>query len=254
MRKFVMGDIHGAHKAMLQCFERSNFDYESDLLIQLGDVVDGYPQVYECVEELLSVKNLIALKGNHDDWFDEFIKTEFQPYYWNYGGQGTLISYLQHVNKDGQLLFKGKGDKTGLRPNDIPETHKSFFNGQKPYFIDDENRCFVHAGFDRLLPFSEQNILDFYWDRSLWQDAKLHQANGLGLTVVADFKEIFIGHTPTQKSDLDKPLQAFNIYNIDTGTSHLGRLTIMDIETKEFWQSDPVTELYPSIKKHELSS
>jgi hypothetical protein len=62
MRKFVMGDIHGAHRAMLQCFERSGFDDQNDLLIQLGDVADGYPEIHECVEELLQVKNRICLK------------------------------------------------------------------------------------------------------------------------------------------------------------------------------------------------
>ena len=41
MRTFVMGDIHGAYNALLQCLKRSGFDYENDQLIQLGDVADG---------------------------------------------------------------------------------------------------------------------------------------------------------------------------------------------------------------------
>lgn len=86
MRELVMGDIHGSYKALIQCFERSGFDYENDLLIQLGDVIDGHPQAYECIEELLKIRHLIAIKGNHDDWFLEFTNTDFHPYYWNYGG------------------------------------------------------------------------------------------------------------------------------------------------------------------------
>jgi serine/threonine protein phosphatase 1 len=39
-------------------------------------------------------------------------------------------------------------------------------------------------------------------------------------------------------------MRAANIYNIDTGAGHNGRLTIMNIETKEYWQSDLVEELY----------
>jgi serine/threonine protein phosphatase 1 len=42
----------------------------------------------------------------------------------------------------------------------------------------------------------------------------------------------------------DKPMKAANIYNLDTGAGRTGRLTIMDIESKKFWQSDPVRELY----------
>jgi len=38
MRTLVGGDIHGACKALLQCFKRVGFDYERDRLIVLGDV------------------------------------------------------------------------------------------------------------------------------------------------------------------------------------------------------------------------
>jgi serine/threonine protein phosphatase 1 len=93
-RTLAIGDIHGAYLALVQCLERSHFDCENDVLIQLGDVVDGYPQSYECIEELLKIKYLIAIKGNHDDWFAEFINTDFHPYFWNYGGKGTLTPKL----------------------------------------------------------------------------------------------------------------------------------------------------------------
>jgi serine/threonine protein phosphatase 1 len=37
----------------------------------------------------------------------------------------------------------------------------------------------------------------------------------------------------------------FNITNMDTGAGHTGKLTIMDIDSKIFWQSDPLPKLYP---------
>lgn len=37
-----------------------------------------------------------------------------------------------------------------------------------------------------------------------------------------------------------------NVWNLDTGSGFSGKLTIMDIDTKEFWQSDFVRELYPN--------
>jgi len=238
MRTLVMGDIHGAYKALVQCLERSEFDYENDQLIQLGDVADGLSQVYECVDELLKIKHLIAIKGNHDDWLNEFIQTDFHPFFWNLGGKGTLISYLDHAGKSGRFFSKGSGYKTALESKDIPDTHKIFFNDQKLYYIDDSNRCFVHAGFKSNLPFHEQRPADYYWDRSLWQEAYKRYINKEAFAVEPDFKEIYIGHTPTTKFGKDKPLKAFNIYNIDTGTGQSGRLTIMDIDTKDYWQSD----------------
>ena len=52
MKTFAIGDIHGAYKALVQCLERSKFDYDNDRLIVMGDVVDGYPDVKRCFDEL----------------------------------------------------------------------------------------------------------------------------------------------------------------------------------------------------------
>lgn len=239
-----MGDIHGSFKAMKQCFNRSAFDYRNDRLIQLGDVTDRHPQVFECVEELLKIEHLVSLKGNHDDWFCEFIRIDFHPYLWNHGGDGTLISYLDHAGKTGRYFYKGNGYKTGLDASDIPNTHQEFFKGQKAYYIDEQNRCFVHAGFKPNLAFELQQTEDLYCDRTLWQEALKQKENGNKLDLATEFKEIHIGHTPTTKTGTDRPMNAFHIHNLDTGAGDSGRLTIMDIDTKQYWQSDLVSELY----------
>lgn len=244
MRKLVMGDIHGAYKALKQCLNRAGFDYENDILIQLGDVVDRYPESFECVEELLKIKQLIALRGNHDDWFDDFAKTDFHPYFWNHGGKATLSSYLHHTDKSGYFFQTAIGYKSALESTDIPASHKVFFNNLKPYYIDEEQRCFVHAGFNASLPFLGQRTEDYYFDRSLWENACLCQEKGEPFKIKAEFKEIYIGHTPTTKLNTDQPMHVFNIHNLDTGAGNSGRLTIMDIDTKEFWQSDLTLDLY----------
>jgi len=59
------------------------------------------------------------------------------------------------------------------------------------------------------------------------------------------FSEIYIGHTPTLYYDIDVPMQAANVWNIDTGAAFKGKLSVIDIDTKEYWQSDPVPGLYP---------
>ncbi|MET0786893.1 MAG: metallophosphoesterase, partial [Paenisporosarcina sp.] len=64
-RTFALGDVHGNYKGLMQCLKRSGFNNEKDTLIQLGDVVDGFSESFECVEELLKIKNLISIRGNH---------------------------------------------------------------------------------------------------------------------------------------------------------------------------------------------
>jgi serine/threonine protein phosphatase 1 len=230
--------------------QRSGFDYEQDELIQLGDIADGFYEVYECIEELLKISNLIAIKGNHDDWFDEFIRTGHHPQEWVSGALATARSYLRAIGKQARIVSAGFGYKVALNPGDIPEAHQRFFRGQHLYYIDEDNNCFVHAGFNRHLPFKGQRPEVYYWDRDLWEEAlswevynKYHRQGG-AFKMVTAFNEVFIGHTSTVNWGIDAPMKAANIYNVDTGAGHSGRLTIMDLETKQFWQSDPVNELY----------
>jgi len=60
------------------------------------------------------------------------------------------------------------------------------------------------------------------------------------------FKEIFIGHTPVTRIGETKPLQCANLWNIDTGAAFKGPISGIDVDSKEFWQSDPVYSLYPN--------
>ncbi|HEY4831913.1 MAG TPA: metallophosphoesterase [Waddliaceae bacterium] len=250
MRTFVIGDIHGNHKALQQCLERSGFDKDRDTLIQLGDIADGFYEVFECVEELLKIPNLIAIKGNHDNWLNDFILTAYHPTQWTQGGYATARSYLRLMGKEDKIFPAGSGYKTALNPEDIPETHRQFFNRQLLYHIDEFNNCYVHAGFNRHLEFKGQQPENYFWDRELWSAAlsynafERHQQEKNSFHMVTVFNEIFIGHTPTINWNTDQPMRAANIHNLDTGAGHGGRLTIMDAGSRQFWQSDLVGKLY----------
>lgn len=245
-----MGDIHGAYQAMLQCLDRAGFVRGTDRLIQLGDVVDRGPESWECVQYLSRLPNLIALKGNHDDWFCDFITTGYHPGNWAHGGKETILSYGKDLEEPVRIIAKTGGTyKTSLVPGEVPKTHQDFFIGQQLYFIDDNNNCFVHGGFERALPFFEQPSTNYYWNRTLWLEAmafealpqSMQAARSFGMET--SFREIFLGHSPTTNWKTDQPMHMLNIWNLDTGASHMGKLTIMDVETKEYWQSDQVSQL-----------
>ena len=231
-KTFVLGDCHGGYKALLQVLERSGFDYENDTLISLGDICDGWSEVFECVEELLKIKNLIAIRGNHDQWFYEYIRTGFHGSQWEQGAHATKNSY-------------------GKRSMMIPESHERFFGTQYNYYIDEQNRCFVHGGFNRHYDIKDQSVpYIYYWDRDLWLQALSAKGiiSGFKFKIANNFKEVFIGHTSTTNWGTDKPMQAVNIWNLDTGGGFKGRLTLMNVDTKEYFQSDLLTELYPDEK------
>lgn len=244
MSTYVLGDLHGQYQSLKQCLTKCNFDHDQDTLIQLGDVVDGGEEVYECVEELLKIKNLIAIKGNHDDWFLEFIKTGYHPAAWNYGGVSTIKSYATKAGKTPIVRKTRQGYKTSFNSNDIPLSHKQFYESQISYYIDTNNNCFVHAGFNQFQHFHQQTSSIYYWDRILWQSAMnwqtkaKHDSQIEPFEIVTKFNNIFIGHTNTMKWGIDKPMKAANIYNLDTGGAKGGKLTIMDVDSKYFWQSE----------------
>ena len=58
-RILVIGDIHGACKALDQCFSRAGYNHAQDTLICLGDVTDGWPQTRECIDLLLTLPRLV---------------------------------------------------------------------------------------------------------------------------------------------------------------------------------------------------
>lgn len=271
-RIIIVGDIHGSYKALKQCLERSNFDYENDTMIQLGDIVDGWNETYEVVEELLKIKNIICCKGNHDEWYKEWLKYSIHPVSWMQGGQGTLDSYCRNLGKTYSPKYSGY--ITNLLNTDIPQTHIDFFNRQVKYYKDESNNLFVHGGFNRHYLLNNQPEEEiFWWDRDLWLQALSVKA-GIGfeghepvkLKFKEEFKEIFIGHTATtnwrSKEELSKngliisskgepidyPMNACNIWNLDQGCGFRGKLTFMNLSTKEYWQSDEVSELHKDFK------
>jgi serine/threonine protein phosphatase 1 len=241
MRTLVMGDIHGAYGALLQCLQRSHFNYEEDTLIQLGDIADRNGEVFECVEELLKIRHLIQLMGNHDAWFLAFMQTGVHPTDWKMETRCTALSYLLHAGK--------AGTAEQLEPEDVPATHRQFFGQMRLFYLDQKGNCFVHAGFNRDLPFLLQPREEYYWNRSLWMQALSFEATQRGkktkqrFNMIDHFHDIFIGHTNLLSWGTDRPMRAANIWNIDTGAGQGARLTIMDVDTYEFWQSDMIDVL-----------
>jgi len=219
-----MGDIHGNLTAFNQCMERSQFDSNVDTLIQLGDVADRYENTAQVVEELLKIPNLIAIRGNHDVWVMNWLLTNKIETVWvNNGGKETISSYEK------------------LAAHRIPEHKKFFTEIQQDSYTDSQNRIFVHGGFTHpKAPKFDLIKTQCHWDRSLLEAAVIGEKLGKKPTILSGFNEIYIGHTKTLVWSTDQPINIYNLWDMDTGAGSNGRLSIMDIETKELWQSDQV--------------
>ncbi|MCW3092210.1 MAG: serine/threonine protein phosphatase 1 [Ferruginibacter sp.] len=99
-------------------------------------------------------------------------------------------------------------------------------------------------------PQKEFHLSNFTWDRTLWEmaltmDKRIKKDSLLFPKRLQIFNEIYIGHTPTLYYNVDIPMQGCNVWNIDTGAGFTGKLTVMDINNKQYWQSDFVKNFYP---------
>ena len=241
MKKFVIGDIHGGLKALLQVLKKINCD-ENYTLIFLGDYVDGWsesPAVLDFLIELQKKQPCVFIRGNHDelllDWLLGNNENIDEKLWFQHGGEATVLSY-QNINAE------------------TKEKHIQFLQSLQDYYLDDKNRLFIHAGFTNMKGVEHEYFKPlFYWDRTLWETALAidNQLSKDAITYPLRLKiynEIFIGHTPVTKIDETIPVNKACVWNVDTGAAFKGKLTIMDVDTKEFWQSDSLPELYPTEK------
>lgn len=236
-RTLVIGDIHGGFKALEQVLQRANVT-TNDQLIFLGDYVDGWSQSFEVINKLIALKsshNCVFLRGNHDELFLNWLnKSKDNPNWLKHGGQATINSY-----KD--------------RPFNFIKIHINFLENLDNYYLDNYNRLFIHAGFTNIKGVMYEYFPRMlYWDRSLWETALASRNLPLDDEFYPDrlkiYKEIFIGHTALSKINISTPYNVANVWNLDTGAAFNNPLTIMDVDSKEFWQSDYLPSLYPNEK------
>jgi serine/threonine protein phosphatase 1 len=234
-RTLVIGDIHGGLKSVLQVFERATVT-NADKLIFLGDYVDGWSESAGVIDYMLQLADnneCIFIKGNHDAWCEDWLRTDEADKTWLlHGGVPTVNSYA-------------KADAAKKMQ------HLNFLERMPYYYIDEENRLFIHAGFTSMHgPQKEFHNSNFSWDRTLWEmaitmDKRIKKDSLLFPKRLKLFNEIYIGHTPTLYYDVTEPMQGCNVWNMDTGAAFYGKLSMMDIDTKICWQSEPVHILYP---------
>lgn len=235
-RTLVIGDIHSGLKALQQVLDRARVTAK-DHLIFLGDYVDGWSEAVETVNfliELNKTHTCTFIRGNHDELCYLYLKEGHDnPLWYQHGGEATVNSYTKTDSK-------------------TIETHLNFYENLANYHLDTEKRLFLHAGFTNLKGIEhEYSSKNFYWDRTLWElvlamSPQVQESHLYYPKRLSHYTEIYIGHTPVTRIGKTTPQNAANVWNIDTGAAFKGPLSLIDADTKEVWQSDPVHTFYPN--------
>ncbi|MGV9002626.1 metallophosphoesterase [Flavobacterium sp.] len=237
-RTLVIGDIHGSLRAVHQIIERANVT-KSDTLIFLGDYVDGWSQSPEVLDYLINLsqsQNCVFINGNHDELLLAWLCGSKENIDWyKHGGASTIMAY-ENISSERK------------------QRHIAFLQSLKTHYLDEKNRLFIHAGFTNLNGIDYEYFPKlFSWDRTLWElalalDDRISKTSELYPKRFKHYHEIYIGHTPVTRINKTIPVHKATVWNVDTGAAFKGPLTIMNVDTKEFWQSEPVFTLYPTEK------
>lgn len=229
----MTSDVHGAYQALVQVLGRAGFDEQIDRLVVVGDVCDVWPEVDQVLEFLIGTKDAVLVAGNHDLWFLEAL--------WSFDSRMESMDDFRYesngwVNEGGHATLSSYGVPGTLR---FPKTHEDYLRMAPPYFVDESNRLYVHGGFDPSSPIDTQSPVSLTWNRSFFTSALTGPD-----PVITRYNHVFIGHSPTLNWGKTVPYTIGNITNVDTGAGWDGRLSVVDADTLDFWQSDPVRTLY----------
>ena len=234
-RRLVVGDIHGCMKQLEAVLSKSSFDPGRDTLHALGDFCDRGHENLAVIGFLMSLDGLVAVAGNHDMFLMDYL----------YGGEESR-HWVERCG--GDVTYRQFRALDGTRKADVADWLCSW-----PSAIVADTYIMVHGGIpsgwsiDDLL--SCQNAArphdstldrggDLAWDRLYFASA-LAFSRGSANPPLAPFdtdKTIFVGHTPTDDG-LPFFCPHYHLVALDTGCGDGGSVTLMDMDSLEYWQA-----------------
>ncbi len=221
MRTIVIGDIHGCYAELIELFWQVNLT-DRDLVVSLGDIVDRGADSVKVYDLLANRPNTIVLMGNHE----------------RKHLRGTL-SYGQEIVK---LQFGDRYDEFLTWLEDLP------------YYYETETAIFVHAAVENGIPIaiqkeevlcgctSGEKYLSKQYRDTYWSD------------LYTGDKPVIFGHHVVGDTPLIRERQ---VYGIDTGACHGGRLTalilpdfeiVQVVAAKDYWQAEIVKWQVPIMQ------
>ena len=207
---YAVGDIHGCYNLLMNRLNEIGFDFENDLLVAVGDLVDRGTQNIECIE-LLSKPWFTSVRGNHEDLCIGGLHNE--SYKRCHVANGGEWFYML----DGQAMYNIA--KTFA---ELPVVLEINHNGKKFGFV---HGHIEQNNWDEFKETFTQEPTAFRdpSELAMWGRERLNDENQQ-YTHVSGVDAVIMGHTVTQK-----PCKRDNCYWIDTGAVHWGTLTILNL-------------------------
>lgn len=297
-RRLIIGDLHGSYKALVQCLEKAGFDKDEDILYSVGDIADGYPDVYECLSFLKGLPSFHPVMGNHDVWLQNWLASGSAPRIWTaQGGNRSIASFERNnvsrderrdiaswmrtwpyviILDDAIIMHGGPGTRSSI-PDDVSRSC-GCLTDHDIQRLASKRRFLTEPAPGDYLGFKMSTAATALWDRSYFRTMMDEYVDRLHAGVIdctmpsrqeaedemrnmpltrhgkplykkpghwSETKWMFTGHTEFGWTDRPFIARYHPFINLDTEAGSYGRLTLMDMDTFEYWQSDPSSELYP---------
>ncbi|MHA5055805.1 metallophosphoesterase [Acinetobacter schindleri] len=211
---YVVGDLHGCYRLLMQELEKIRFNFEQDLLICTGDLVDRGSENLECIS-LLDQPWFSSVRGNHEEMC---IK-----------GRDDVWIQDMHARNGGEwfyLLSTEKQDELSEILSKLPLVIE--------IQLEDKNIGILHADIDihdwnqfkTNIVKGERKIpgLTSAYTNALWGRGRIrHHSKRYG--TVKNIDEIYLGHTIVKRHT-----QIDNCHYIDIGSSYTQKLCIVKIK------------------------
>ncbi|QIC64228.1 metallophosphoesterase [Acinetobacter schindleri] len=211
---YVVGDLHGCYRLLMQELEKIRFNFEQDLLICTGDLVDRGSENLECIS-LLDQPWFSSVRGNHEEMC---IK-----------GRDDVWIQDMHARNGGEwfyLLSTEKQDELSEILSKLPLVIEIQLEDKKIGILHADIDIHDWNQFKTNIAKGERKIpgLTSAYTNALWGRGRIrHHSKRYG--TVKNIDEIYLGHTIVKRHT-----QIDNCHYIDVGSSYTQKLCIVKIK------------------------
>lgn len=250
MKLYAISDVHGCFAEFKKTVEELNIieqlKNKTAKLILLGDYIDGGINSFKTLEYIYNLQNefgnenVIALKGNHEQWFLDFLSKE--EFVWLEGDKGFLTteSFLteeQSADLRKKLVTNDSFEICDFIIDTINENHKELINWLKnlPLYYETNTQIFVHAGVD-----------EEAGDMWKWGTPDYVFMGKFPMTFGKFYKDIIAGHISTETISGKK---GFNKIYFDGDSHYFIDGSVLKTKTTQVLCYDDVDKKYYNVTK-----
>ena len=253
MKLYAVSDIHGCYSEFKNTLKKlkivDQLKNKTAKLILLGDYIDGGINSFKTLEYIYNLQKefgdefVIALKGNHEQWFLDFLSRD--EFVWIEGDKGFLTtdSFLteeQRKELRSLMLIKQSFELCDFIIETINKNHKELINWLKnlPLYYETDTQIFVHAGVD-----------EEAGDMWKWGTPDYVFTGKYPMTFGKFYKDIIAGHISTETIFGKK---GFNGIYFDGESHYFIDGSVLKTKTVQVLVYDEEVKKYCSAEKNEF--